>query len=243
MSTTLCDIVADFVDRPPGNIRAVIIHLARAKERAKNIQAIEAAIKSPLHVRDAIEGASLIASGHPTKCGIDEGVQRTPGEVGCAASHLDAYFWALELGLSHLIVFEDDCIPSAGFSLDAVREYLRRAKRFAREFQLTNIQHLTLLSTCGCYSWKHLTRLVKTTNHFNGSHAYVISNAMMRKVIEFYRILDEKRETAPIDGVLPALLKRERSWAFCPENDIALFRQNRDIPSYVASDGTARREG
>jgi hypothetical protein len=66
---------------------------------------------------------------------------------------------------------------------------------------------------------------------------------MMRKVIEFYRILDEKQETAPIDGVLPAVLKRERRWAFCPENDIALFRQNRDIPSYVTSDGTARRQG
>jgi GR25 family glycosyltransferase involved in LPS biosynthesis len=243
MSTTLCDIVAEFVDKPPGNIRAVMIHLARAKERAANIQAMKAAIKSPLDIRDAIEGASLIASGHPTKCGIDQGVQRTSGEVGCAASHLDAYFWALELGLSHLIVFEDDCIPSTGFSLDAMREYLRRAKRFAREFQLANMQELLLLSTCGCYSWKHLTRLVKATNHFNGSHAYVISNAMMRKVVEFYRILDEKRETAPIDGVLPAVLKREGRWAFCPENDIALFRQNRDIPSYVTSDGTARREG
>ena len=67
MSTTLCDIVAEFVDKPPGNIRAVMIHLARAKERAANIQAMKAAIKSPLDVRDAIEGASLIASGHPTK--------------------------------------------------------------------------------------------------------------------------------------------------------------------------------
>ena len=101
---------------------------------------------------------------------------------------------------------------------------------------------LTLLSTCGCYEWRHLTRGVKVTNHFNGSHAYIIGRAMMQKVVDFYEGLASKGQTAPIDGVLPILLRKERRWAFCPENDTGLFKQNREIPSYVVADKPAIRK-
>jgi len=241
MSTTLRDCVAEFVDKPPGNIQVVMIHLRRAIEREPHIRALEAAINTPLEIRDAVEGASLIAAGHPTECGIDPGLHRTAGEIGCAASHLEAYRAALKGEASHLVVFEDDCVPSAGFKIEALQEYLRRAKRFAQEFQLPGMQEFTLLSTCGCYRWKYLTRLVKATNHFNGSHAYIISRSMMQKVLQIYDALSKKKKTAPIDGVIPILLREEMRWAFCPEKDTGLFQQNREIPSYVVSDGEARR--
>lgn len=241
MFTTLRDCVAEFVDKPPGNIHVVAIHLRRATERKPLLETLEAAIHTPLEIHDAVEGVTLIAAGHPTECGIDPGLHRTAGEIGCAASHLEAYRAALKGGASHLVVFEDDCVPSAGFNIAALQEYLRRAKRFAQEFQLPGMQDFTLLSTCGCYTWKHLTRLVKATNHFNGSHAYIISQSMMQNVLEVYDTLSKKKQTAPIDGVIPILLRRNRQWAFCPENETCLFRQNREIPSYVVSDGEVRR--
>lgn len=65
----------------------------------------------------------------------------------------------------------------------------------------------------------------------------------MRETIAFYLDLLKKGMTAPIDGVLPILLRRDKLWAMCPEEDTAFFRQNRDIPSYIVSDGTERRQG
>jgi len=218
-----------------------MIHLRRATERVKLIQHLEAAINTPLEIRDAVDGALLIAQGHPTECGIDPGVQRTAGEVGCAASHLEAYRAALAKGLSHLVVFEDDCEPAPGFDMVAVKNYLRRAKNFSGEFGLERMDEFLLLSTCGCYIWRPLTRGVKVTNHFNGSHAYLIGRPMMQKVLDFYEVLAKAGKTAPIDGVLPLLLSTEQRWAFCPEEDTHFFQQNRSIPSYVASDGTALR--
>jgi len=49
-------------------------------------------------------------------------------------------------------------------------------------------------------------------------------------------------QTVPIDGIMPLLLQRSRDYAFCPENDTEIFRQNRDIPSYIVSNGDALRK-
>ena len=241
MSTSLRDCVAEFVDKPPGQIGVVMIHLQRAREREPLIEALQKAIGTPLEVRKAADGAALIAGGHPTECGIDPGIQRTAGEVGCVVSHVEAARDALAKGLSHLVVFEDDCAPATRFSLPGLREYLQRAKRFASQFQMSGMDELFLLSTCGCYKWHHLTRGVKVTNHFNGSHAYGMGRATMEKVVAFYDSLLAKGQTAPIDGILPILLREEGRWAFCPEEDTSHFHQNRAIPSYVVGDGSTLR--
>ena len=192
---------------------------------------------------DAAEGKYLVDAGHPTRCGIDEGVIRTSGEVGCMASHINIMVESLKRGYTHTIIFEDDCSISPGFSLEALKEYMATAKRFATDFQMEQAKELLLLSTCGCYSQRPLTAGVKATQHFNGCHAYVISAKLMRATIAFYVDLLKKGMTAPIDGVLPILLRRDKLWAMCPEDDTTLFRQNRDIPSYIVSDGTERRQG
>ena len=244
MSMTLRDCVAEFTDKPPGKIGIVMIHLSRATERVPFIERMEAAIGGgPLEILEAVDGVAAIAAGAPVECGIDPGICRTAGEIGCAISHLEAMRQALASNVSHLVVFEDDCIPSPGFSLEAVQSYLRNAKTFAAEFSLKRMDELLLLSTCGCYNWRPLTPGVKVTNHFNGSHAYIISRSMMEKVLEIYKNLASQKKTAPIDGVLPILLMKEHRWAFCPEDDVHLFQQNRSIPSYVMSDGTEMRKG
>lgn len=238
---TLRDCVAEFISRPPGSVRTVMIHLRRAAEREKGMQAMAAAVESPIEIQDAADGNELLAAGHTSVCGIHPGLHRTAGEIGCAASHLAAYRSALADGLSHLIVFEDDCVPSPGFSMVALRTYLARASTFAEEFSMKDMDDFLLLSTCGCYTWRHMTRGVKATNHFNGSHAYLIGRGMMQKVLDFYAVLESAGQTAPIDGVIPILLRREHRWAFCPEDDTQLFKQDRGLPSYIASDGSALR--
>jgi len=240
---TLRDCVAEFIARPPGDIRVIMIHLRRAIERRAFIADLAIKIETPLEIVDAVDGQILVSQGHPTECGIHPGIHRTAGEIGCAASHLAAYRSALADGISHLVVFEDDCVAAKGFSLPDLQEYLSRITRFADEFSMKDVQDLTLLSTCGCYTWRHLTRGIKVTNHFNGSHAYIIGRRMMQKVLDFYGVLDSVKKTAPIDGVLPLILQAERRWVFCPEDDTRLFRQNRELPSYVVNESPSLRTG
>lgn len=220
--------VAEFVDKPSGSIGVVMIHLERAVEREPIIKSLGLAINSPIEILHAVDGKDLIAKGYPTECGIDPGIIRTAGEVGCMVSHIGAMRRALVKELSHLIIFEDDCTVGTQFSKEALQGFFRNAKRFSEDFQQS--RDLLLLSTCGCYTWKNVTQGIKITNHFNGSHAYCISAAMMQRVISFYDDLLAKGKTAPIDGVLSRLLSE---WAMCPVGDTDLFQQNRDIPSYV----------
>ena len=240
MSKTLCDCVAEFVDKPPASVRAVVIHLARATERRPLVEALRQAVGS-LEVWDAADGAALITGGHPTACGMDPGVVRTAGEVGCTVSHISAYQKALQDGVSHLVVFEDDCVVAPGFSLEAVAGYLQRAKRFSAEFGLSGTDDFLLLGTCGCYRWRDLTAGLKATDHFNGSHAYVIGRPMMLQMIHTYLQFLAQEKTGPVDGVLPLLLQAGRRHAICPEDDTAFFKQDRAIPSYIVSDGTETR--
>lgn len=241
MSKTLCDLVAEFVDKPPGEVRGIVIHLRRATERLPLVQNLIEAV-GPLEVWDAADGAALVAGGHPTECGMDPGVLRTPGEVGCVISHMLAYQKALQDGISYLVVFEDDCIVIPGFSLESVGNYLRQLKEISREFSMKRMTECVLLGTCGCYRWKEIRDGVKATDHFNGSHAYIIGRPMMLLLLHSHLQFLARGKTAPIDGLLPLLLQSERMHAFCPEDDTAFFRQNREIPSYIISDGSEQRE-
>jgi len=242
MPDTLCDIVAEYVGKPPGLVRGIVIHLHRATERDPLVNSLIRAVGS-LQIVEAADGAALVAGGHPTVCGMDPGIIRTPGEVGCMVSHVMAAQKALADGISHLVIFEDDCVTAPGFSLSKVGEYLKKGKSFAEEFGMERMDELVLLGTCGCYRWKSLARGLKATDHFNGSHAYIMGRPMMEKLVGTYYYFLGKQQTVPIDGILPLLLQVERRHAFCPGEDTELFAQNRAIPSYIASEGTELRKG
>jgi len=241
MAHTLCDLVAEFVGKPPGKVRGIVIHLRRATERLPLVDDLMRAV-GPLEVWDAADGTALITGGHPTGCGIDPGVVRTAGEVGCVISHMSAYQKALIDGISHLIVFEDDCVVSPGFTLEKVKTYLQQIKEVSQDFGLTRMNEIVLLGTCGCYRWKDIRGGVKATDHFNGSHAYIIGRQMMLSLLHSHLQFLTQHKTAPIDGLIPLQLQAERNHAFCPENDLYIFRQNRMIPSYIVSDGIQQRE-
>jgi hypothetical protein len=240
MFPTLRDCVAEFVDKPPAEVRIVMIHLQRAKEREPLIENLIGQV-GPIEVVDAADGAVLVAGGHPIECGIDPGIQRTAGEVGCIVSHVREARRALADGISHLVVFEDDCEVSPTFSMGGLTEYLRRVKVIMKQFNMEDKSDFLLLGTCGCYTWQHLSPGVKGTNNFNGSHAYIMGRPIMEKLVEAYDALLERGRTAPTDGLIPRILQAEGRWSFCPHTDTALFRQNRSIPSYVVDEKPALR--
>ena len=64
----------------------------------------------------------------------------------------------------------------------------------------------------------------------------------MSLMIDRYAQFLAQNKTAPIDGLLPLVLQEARRHVFCPEDDVAFFRQNREIPSYIVSDGSETRK-
>lgn len=233
---SLLEAVAEFTGKPPGSIAVRMIHLPRAVEREGCIKALEAAV-GPLERFDAYDGNDIIAAGHSTTCATEPGKVRTAGEIGCLVSHVEVVKRALLSGKSHVVVFEDDCMPTG----EDVSKYLQTVKRVADDFGLP--QDLILLGTCGCYTWRFLTKGVKATDKFNGSHAYIMARPMMEKVVGSYEYLRQRDVVIPFDGLLGLLLRSERRWALCPEDEKGLFVQNRDIPSYILNNGEdLRRE-
>lgn len=213
----------------------MMIHLRRATEREPLIQKLIGAV-GDIEVVDAADGVAAVAEGHPTECGIDPGVRRTAGEVGCILSHVREARRALAEGISHLVVFEDDCEASPTFTIGGLMEYFRRVKVLIKKFNMEDKSDFILLGTCGCYTWEHLSPGLKGTNNFNGSHAYVMGRPIMKKLVEVYDELLLKGKTAPTDGLLPRILQAGGRWSFCPQSDTAFFRQNRSIPSYVVDE-------
>jgi hypothetical protein len=212
-----------------------MIHLQRATEREPLIESLISQI-GEIEVVDAADGVALVAEGHPTECGIDPGVRRTAGEVGCIVSHVREARRALADGISHLVVFEDDCEVSPTFTIGGFAEYLRRVKAIMKQFAMGDKQDFLLLGTCGCYTWQHISPGVKGTNNFNGSHAYIMGPPIMKKLVEAYDALLLEGRTAPTDGLFLKILQAEGRWSFCPQKDTALFMQNRSVPSYVVDE-------
>ena len=244
MSTqqTLRDILAEFVGNPPGSIGVTVIHLRRAKEREMTIRALEAALEHPIERFEAVDGVGAIEAGHPVICATEPGKMRSAGEIGCLLSHVELMRQALAAGKTHMMVFEDDCRVGPEFSLAALGSYLRRAVELAEQFSVEGAKEFILLGTCGCYTWKFLTTGVKATDNFNGSHAYLIGRGMMEKFIGSYEYLLRNRIVVPADGLLGLLLRSQKCWALCPENEVGLFVQDREKPSYILGDGELLRK-
>jgi GR25 family glycosyltransferase involved in LPS biosynthesis len=236
----LQEVLAEFLGR--ARVGVGIIHLAHAKEREPAIAQLEAALQQPLQRFHTVDGAAAIAAGHPTICATEPNKIRTAGEIGCLLSHIGIARAGIAQDWTHMLVFEDDCIPAEGFSLEKLRDYLRRAKAFSHEFSMKGTDEFILFGTCGCYSWKFLTEGVKATNNFNGSHCYLMGRPMMEKLVGSYDYLLKNGVVVPVDGLIGLLLRTQGRWALCSEDERGLFLQNRNIPSYILGDGPILRK-
>jgi GR25 family glycosyltransferase involved in LPS biosynthesis len=225
----LQEILAEFVCGPPGNIGVGVIHLARATEREPVIRALEAALGQPLERFEAVDGAA----NHPRTYMRNPAVDRTVGEIGCLLSHVAVARRGLAEGWSHALIFEDDCAAAETFSLAALQDFLRRAKVFSVQFGFKGAEDFILLGNCGCYTWKFLAGGVKATDSFNGTHSYLIGRPMMEKLVSAYEHLLKSGGVVPADELFSLLLKTQRRWVLCPEDERGLFLQNRSLPSHT----------
>jgi GR25 family glycosyltransferase involved in LPS biosynthesis len=232
--------IADYFDVSSSKVRIELIHLERATERLPLLETLRKALDVPLTVRPAADGRNLIAAGHPIACASGTAKSRSPGEVGCLVSHVEAARAALADGIEYLIVFEDDCVPSKTFSLGRAQAWLAQAKAFRSKFQPAGAGDFLLLSTGGCYAEKILTTQISATNHFNCTHAYVIGRTMMEHLVGSYEHLKKKGQMYPVDGLFGLLLRTKLCWALKPRVDSLLFEQS-STASYVLGDGVAPR--
>ncbi len=237
--------IAEFVGKPPESIGCEIIHLKRATEREENIRKLKAAIGEGASVFDANEGKELVEYGHPTKCVFDPKTPRTAGEVGCLTSHFAVANISQMMGESHVVIFEDDCVPSDSYSTEALKAYLADVSRLASEFGIRGTRDFLLLSSGGTYDVKPLTPRVKACTRFNGSHAILMSREFALKFIGSYKYLTSEKELCiPIDALYGFVAKTLRQPILCPAHDTDLFYQNRATGSYTLdTEGKTIRTG
>lgn len=238
------DAIAEFVGQPPGKIACEVLHLARATDRDANIRALKTALGAGISITTAQEGATLVADGHPTKCVFDPAKPRTAGEVGCLVSHVLAAAVAMKTGHTHVVIFEDDCVPSDGYSTEALKAYLADVDRLAAEFGARGTRDFLLLSSGGTYDVKPLTQRVKACSKFNGSHAVLMSAEFIRKFVGSYEHTTKKELCIPVDALYGFVAKTLKQPILCPAGDTELFRQNRETGSYTLdTEGKTLRTG
>lgn len=237
---TFQEILEEFYGWPPGSVRMEVIHMSGAVEREEAVAALRKGLGlqgSSLKVREATDGVAAVAAGHPRQCFLegDQELLRTPGEVGCLLSHVAAIQEAFEdPGTNCIVLFEDDCRPAEGFSLESLRKWLGAVRRGLQKFSVPD--HFTeflLLGTMGSYFSLPWLPAAKWVERFNGSHAVVLCRPFMEKVLRSYALLLQKGRTAPVDGLYSFLLRAEKRWAVVPSLDTTFFVQDRSIPSYV----------
>jgi len=207
---TLQDILAEFVEKPPGSVGVAVI--------GREMKELEAALGQSL---ESVDRAVVI--GHPANYAMDPEVQRTAEEINTLLSHIGLLGRALADGRSHMLVFEDTCKPSANFSLDRLRAYFRAVKVFSDKYRVEGSDEFLLIGLSGCYRWKSLTQELKATNKFNGSYGYFIGRPMMEKLIETYQYLKWHKMVVPFDELMGLVLKAQRRWALCPENELSFL--------------------
>lgn len=238
------DAIAEFVGQPPGKIACEILHLPRATEREDNIRKLKAALGGGISITTAQEGAAWVADGHPVGCVFDPAKPRSPGEVGCLISHVHAASISMKMGFTHVVIFEDDCVPSDTYSTEALKAYLADVDRLATEFGAKGTRDFLLLSSGGTYDVKPLTARVKACTKFNGSHAILMSAEFIKKFVGSYEYTTNKKLCIPVDALYGFVAKVLKQPVLCPAHDTELFHQNRETGSYTLdTEGKTIRTG
>jgi hypothetical protein len=148
------------------------------------------------------------------------------------------------LQYSHVVLFEDDCVPSAGYSTEALKAYLADVSRLAAEFKVRGTRDFLLLSSGGTYDVKPLTARVKACTKFNGSHALLMSTDFIKRFIGSYEHALKRELCIPVDALYGFVAKVSQQPVLCPAGETELFKQNRETGSYTLdTEGKTIRTG
>lgn len=218
------DAIAEFVGQPPGSIACEIIHHKEATAREETIRALQAALGDGVSISTAEDGVALVDMGHPVKCTFNPKASRTAEEVGRLVSHISVANIASMMGKTHLVIFEDTCMPSEGYSTEALQSYLADVSRLASEFGIRGTRDFLLLSSSGTYDGKSLTPQVKACTRFNGTHAVLLSKEFIQKFIGSYEYTTKKQLCIPLDSLYGFVAKTLKQPVLCPARDTALFK-------------------
>lgn len=218
--TSFKEIIQQFVGST--NVGLYMIHLKRATERIKDIDALEHRLQSELFRFDAAEGTTLVEEGHPTKC--ITGGTRGAGDIGCIVSHIRVCKDALEKGYSHIVIFEDDC--EAMTSLERIQHVLTSCKDTLPAWDLF------LLDASYIHS-QPISQTISKVFHFNETHAVILNQKFMRALVALYESYLANGTTYAIDGIYSNVLKAGTATAYGVQHRSYLFRQKPGLFSYI----------
>jgi glycosyl transferase, family 25 len=237
-----CD--GDFAQPIGVNLPVVVINLARRPDKLKTLRRRMAAVGLTKIIRaPAVEGAQLPPSqiapllrspADATNGGPSSHFTLTPPAIGCFLSHLAVWRWMLSTGLPRLLVFEDDASPVAEFNADRFHRILAAEPA---EAGMVFLGCVVMNGLADSPQGADLARLY----YFNGTHAYLITRAAARALLEkllplhahidhqISKLLMEQRHVFPAYHAAPLLF--DPDWA-----------QGSDCYVPLSDDRTADRE-
>ena len=162
-----------------------IINLKEDYERRKAIEAQLNHLGLTYEIFPAIRGKALVeaeraASYDEVWHRRNEGRDATPGELGCALSHIGIYRLIQERGISHALVLEDDAwlnpnLPQLLAAIEAKKDPKRKEVILLTWFQSVRMKGFDTLWSC-----YHSAEASSATC----THGYVISNAAAGAMLE-----------------------------------------------------------
>lgn len=124
------------------------------------------------------------------------------GEIGCFESHLQLINYGFETGCDHIMIFEDDFIPSPFYSEDLIKKAINFMENNT-DWEIFYFGHQPDIFFNS--STNVSPNIIKTHSTLN--HSYAVSKRLMKKLYK----MEYKGE--PIDKLF---LKNEHSYALYP---------------------------
>lgn len=163
-------------------LKIFVISLKDSGDRRSHIRAHLKQKRLDYEFFDAIDGHKLLPE-DSKKLSVDRAVQEvgrglTPGEIGCALSHIALYEKLLEGDESEFLILEDDAELT-----DAAIQILARRDKFPIDWDMINLHCLAPHSRFGEPIWD--TYRMATFRVFPGrTTAYLLSRAGAVKLLE-----------------------------------------------------------
>lgn len=201
-------------------VPCLVIHREEDIEREPILQALENALNRKLQVVEGMDGASLIATGFPTKH-PREPDPTTPGNIGCTASHVEILDACLKSDYPGCAIFEDD----AEVCCDPL------------------VLHHFLEEDLGDWDicFLGVNELVETTPYtenlvyvkrFWGTHAVILKRKAMLAILDMYRQSLKDGYALPADWLYSYAIQRSGLVAIAPK--VSLIRQRPGLLSLIS---------
>lgn len=166
------------------HIDVFVINLPRDEQRRMDISAQLQSLHLPFSIFPAVDGKALSASelekNYDKARAIRESHDLTPGEIGCALSHIGVYREMIRRNVGHALVLEDDARLS-----DTITDILPRlAARYpAGTAEIVMLNHVEKFTRSGIGKLSATHHVAHTYGGCKNSHGYFITQGAARKLV------------------------------------------------------------